>query len=934
MKYNAFLSYSHAADNALAPALQSALHRFARPWNRMRALRVFRDKTSLAASPELWPAIVAALSDADWFLLMASPAAAQSRWVQREIEWWLENRSPQKMLVLLTEGELVWDEAARDFDWQRTDGLPSLLRGRFASEPLWIDLRWAQAGETMNLRHGAFRLAVLDIATPLHGKSKDELDGEDVRQFARTRRLTAGAVTALVLLTISSIGAAIFAVRQRDEALRQSTTAQAGRLAAQADLLRERGGRVDDSVMLAAEALRLLDSIGTRSLEVDLSLRRALALLPGTLGGFEVGADNELQIAADGRHATLHALGDQVSVRHLPGGELRGCQREDIAKQLADKGLPASILIQGASASGGHCATVALNSAEKRVIDIWSAAPLARVASLQHVGAVHVRLALSDDGEFLAITDRAQSGETSSGAFRVWSRSRQADLLRQTGAEFIGFGPDRLFVASNGVWRLPATPQGAASQLLVWARVPYFQAFSRSGRHIATRKDHESDVEVWDLKDLGSAQPARPIRSASAPSGKLLALGDDARSIVLDATSADTKATLLWSLEPGSERARLPVEPIVAAFGEREAIVLADEPDTPHSRRILVLGMQSVGAASARVDSRSGESVLWLGFGGPHLHRLVAAGEAIRIDAWAWASATPATKFSVDRPTAWSISADGQRFAIGRAGGVVVGAVDGSAATREFATTQAQSVLALSARGDVLAAATTGGLQAWKLDSAERWTSAPLRGPLLSLRVSDDGLYAIAVVRAAGEAKRAGHPYELLRWRLAGAPEPLTVALGHHLTPPDLACLVSSDGISLLAGAQRLDIAAAAASAPGRIWFSASAAACTAIAGGGLEASIEGEHLLITDAKRGQPIARLEHGAKVQLAALSADGRHAATLDEGGSVRVWALAPTDLIAQACARKPRALNAEAWARYMPAATGDACGRAREGDAAAR
>ena len=62
MKYNAFISYSHAADDQLAPSLQAALHKLARPWNRMRALRVFRDKTSLAASPELWPSIVDALS--------------------------------------------------------------------------------------------------------------------------------------------------------------------------------------------------------------------------------------------------------------------------------------------------------------------------------------------------------------------------------------------------------------------------------------------------------------------------------------------------------------------------------------------------------------------------------------------------------------------------------------------------------------------------------------------------------------------------------------------------------------------------------------------------------------------------------------------------------------------------------------------------------
>lgn len=30
--YDAFISYSHALDGRLAPALQSALHRFTKPW--------------------------------------------------------------------------------------------------------------------------------------------------------------------------------------------------------------------------------------------------------------------------------------------------------------------------------------------------------------------------------------------------------------------------------------------------------------------------------------------------------------------------------------------------------------------------------------------------------------------------------------------------------------------------------------------------------------------------------------------------------------------------------------------------------------------------------------------------------------------------------------------------------------------------------------
>ena len=58
--YDAFVSYSHAADGLLAPRLQSALQRFAKPWWKRRAMRIFRDESSLSANPHLWSSIAEA----------------------------------------------------------------------------------------------------------------------------------------------------------------------------------------------------------------------------------------------------------------------------------------------------------------------------------------------------------------------------------------------------------------------------------------------------------------------------------------------------------------------------------------------------------------------------------------------------------------------------------------------------------------------------------------------------------------------------------------------------------------------------------------------------------------------------------------------------------------------------------------------------------
>ena len=70
-------------------------------------MAVFRDKTSLAANPALWKAIEAALAQSDYFLLMASPESARSPWVNREVQWWLDHRSVDRLLIVVTGGELV-----------------------------------------------------------------------------------------------------------------------------------------------------------------------------------------------------------------------------------------------------------------------------------------------------------------------------------------------------------------------------------------------------------------------------------------------------------------------------------------------------------------------------------------------------------------------------------------------------------------------------------------------------------------------------------------------------------------------------------------------------------------------------------------------------------------------------------------------------------
>ena len=74
--YDAFISYSHAKDKPVAAALQAAVQRPGKPWYRRRALRIFRDDTSLSATPHLWPSIEEALARSRYLILLVSPQSA------------------------------------------------------------------------------------------------------------------------------------------------------------------------------------------------------------------------------------------------------------------------------------------------------------------------------------------------------------------------------------------------------------------------------------------------------------------------------------------------------------------------------------------------------------------------------------------------------------------------------------------------------------------------------------------------------------------------------------------------------------------------------------------------------------------------------------------------------------------------------------------
>ena len=213
--FDGFISYSHAADGRLAPSLQRGLESIARPWYRLRALRLFRDETNLSANPNLWSSIEDSLAKSRQFILLASVESANSRWVAKEIEWWLVHRSATTLLIVLTDGEIVWDDTSGTFDPLKSTAIPPALYSAFSGEPFYVDLRWVRNPIDLSQDSARLRSALLDIAATLRGISKDEVDGEAVRTLRRNRYWALSAIVALLV-------AMTWALFSRDNAVKSS----------------------------------------------------------------------------------------------------------------------------------------------------------------------------------------------------------------------------------------------------------------------------------------------------------------------------------------------------------------------------------------------------------------------------------------------------------------------------------------------------------------------------------------------------------------------------------------------------------------------------------------------------------------------------------------------------------------------------------------
>jgi WD40 repeat protein len=526
MAFDAFISYSHAADGRLAPSLQRAIQLLAKPWYRPRALRVFRDESALSANPHLWSSIETALDESEWFVLLASPDAAASEWVTRELDHWLANKSADQILVVLTDGTLEWDAQAHALTGT---AVPDALRHVFADEPRHVDLRWAATETDLDMHHARFRDVVAQLAAPIHGIARDELDSEDVRQHRRARRFARGGVSVLALLVVISLVATTFAFVQRRRANDRANAATAQQLAALAT-----NRVVTDpalAMLLAADGLRRDESPGTRAALLSVLTRspQLVGFMPGTdenTARSAISPDGKLVAAGatDGSVRFWHS--DRpfaVSTRVPPPATLGGQEVVDVIFDPAGKRLYTlhnDLRVQAwdtdaESAIGPPMDLVAegqprLNPGAVRGVDI---------------GISGGALALSPDGRYLAL---ATSQTSDAVAVREWDLVRGHRLGSCCAADNLGWpvggvaysaDGNTIFVSSNqglmpvdaSTMRLRLPPVAVGGQN-GFAYAPLAAGTVRRGRSIILNGN-----EIIDLSTGKVLQRTNAARRQSPP---------------------------------------------------------------------------------------------------------------------------------------------------------------------------------------------------------------------------------------------------------------------------------------------------------------------------------------------------------------------------------------------------------------------------------
>ena len=570
--YDAFISYSHTGDRPLAIAVQAGLQRFAKPWYRRRALRVFRDESSLSATPGLWPTIQQTLAASNYFVLIASPESRDSHWVSQEVRYWLGQGRRDRLLLVLSAGHLTW--AQHDFDWTRTDALSPVLQDVFDQEPLHVDLRWARSQAAVSRRDARLTEPLASLAAPMHGRPRDELIGEDLRQHRRTLTIARSAVITLVALLVAAVTLGVQANIQRNRAEHEARIAMARLLATESTSVGPDG--VDVGLLLAAQAYVAEPDAPSSWGALASALTRSSALV-GYLP--DSAAVTTVMAAPDG---DLLAVGDERGAVTL----WHAVRREQV--RVLASSLSSTVTVLAFSNDGDRL----IAGDDTGGYAVWKIAS-GRSVSSGTVPAAVMAVGLDPSGVSFAIGTEGYAVLVG----RIGEAPRQ--LPGTAFALDLVFGTDTLTaVGGQGnmvAWRL--STGDLVVEEWVGGGTSLASAFSRDLRRFAAvtlgNDPYIDDLVSGDYVEIDVGQEGLSIDDmAFDPSGSTLAVVTHAGVVLWDVASSRPKGEILAGI-PGAYRS-ITVEnggAVAAAVGERGVAVWNLNAEPPLMQRIEPSGI-------------------------------------------------------------------------------------------------------------------------------------------------------------------------------------------------------------------------------------------------------------------------------------------------------------------------------------------------------
>ena len=311
--YRAFISYSHD-DQSMASWLHRALETYRVPTRLVgqatprgevtrRLTPIFRDRDDLPASGDLSASVRDALASSDTLIVICSPSAAASRWVNEEIRVFREINPDGDILAAIVAGE---PEAVAGGHDPALECFPAPLRagGGADREPVAADFRTAGDGR---------RMALLKLIAGLLALSLDQLIQRDHQR--RQRRVTA-ITGASVILTLIMATLTLFAISAQSEAERRKAEAEdlIEFMLSDLRLKLEPVGRLDVLDAVGEKVIEYYDVQNPHQMSADDLGRRARAFhLLGEINSAEGDLDNAYRHFVTAYQATSRILAVEPS---------------------------------------------------------------------------------------------------------------------------------------------------------------------------------------------------------------------------------------------------------------------------------------------------------------------------------------------------------------------------------------------------------------------------------------------------------------------------------------------------------------------------------------------------------------------------------------------------------------------------------------------